>query len=432
MRLRIGVVALAALAVAVGCAKEFFFGAGTLVVVRVSPDTLRLQVGEVRRVTGTALDGSNSALFGHEVTWSIGDPDVATVNDTGAVQGVTLGSTIVTARIEGITGTATVVVEPPPAIALSASAVQFDGTVGESDPPPATVDVTNGAGGDLTQLAVGTITYSPGAADWLTATLGGSTAPATLTFTAATALLTTPDTHSATVPIVSDVATNSPQTVTVTLAMAPGTPAALAIVAGDNQIAIAGAPVPVEPSVIVRDGFGNPRPGVNVTFAVTGGGGSVTGAMTTTDPNGIATVGSWTVQSDPSSPVTGQYPNTLSATAEGVGSRTFTAQAVYSFAAHVQPIFSASCAFGGPCHGAAQPPLLTPGNSYAQLVNQLSTCGSGRDRVEPGNSDASDLMLLMDGVVSGACARPMPPSGPRADSLRNVVRSWIRNNAQNN
>src|SRR5262245_16403503 len=48
------------------------------------------------------------------------------------------------------------------------------------------------------------------------------------------------------------------------------------------------------PAVLVTKN-GAPDPGETVTFAVTLGGGSVTGASQTTDANGIARVGSWTL-----------------------------------------------------------------------------------------------------------------------------------------
>ena len=54
--------------------------------------------------------------------------------------------------------------------------------------------------------------------------------------------------------------------------------------------------------------FHGPMQGVTVTFTVTAGGGSVTGATTTTDAQGIATVGGWTLGPAPGA-------NTLRATA---------------------------------------------------------------------------------------------------------------------
>ncbi len=62
-----------------------------------------------------------------------------------------------------------------------------------------------------------------------------------------------------------------------------------------------GSSISPRPSVLVRDGDGNPMPGVTVTFRITSGAGTVLGttqvtptqATVTTDALGIATVGSW-------------------------------------------------------------------------------------------------------------------------------------------
>lgn len=72
------------------------------------------------------------------------------------------------------------------------------------------------------------------------------------------------------------------------------------------------------PSVIVLDQNGEPLEDVTVTFTVTGGGGSVTGATQTTDEDGVATVGGWTL-----GPVAGT--NTLTASAGAATPITFTA-----------------------------------------------------------------------------------------------------------
>ena len=77
---------------------------------------------------------------------------------------------------------------------------------------------------------------------------------------------------------------------------------------------VAGSP----PSVVVRDAQGNPIPGIQVTFAVTSGGGTLAGATQTTGVNGTATVTSWTF-----GPAAGT--NTVVASATGVPNVTFTA-----------------------------------------------------------------------------------------------------------
>ncbi|HEU0012621.1 MAG TPA: hypothetical protein VFQ45_03020 [Longimicrobium sp.] len=73
-------------------------------------------------------------------------------------------------------------------------------------------------------------------------------------------------------------------------------PATLTRVAGHAQFGLPGTAVPIAPAVRVTDGNGNPVGGVGVTFSVTGGGGSVTGANVASDASGVATLGgAWTL-----------------------------------------------------------------------------------------------------------------------------------------
>ncbi|HET8634205.1 MAG TPA: Ig-like domain-containing protein [Gemmatimonadales bacterium] len=102
---------------------------------------------------------------------------------------------------------------------------------------------------------------------------------------------------------------------------------AAATIAANSSTALSGtvgSPVTPAPSVKVTDGSGNGVSGVQVTFAVTGGGGSVSGATPTTNSSGIATVGSWTLGT-----TAGSNNNTLTATASGLSGSpvTFTASA---------------------------------------------------------------------------------------------------------
>ncbi len=66
-----------------------------------------------------------------------------------------------------------------------------------------------------------------------------------------------------------------------------------------SQTGTVGGPVASAPAVIVRDGSGNPLPGVRVSFAVAAGGGSVAAATATSDMNGRASVGTWTLGTVP-------------------------------------------------------------------------------------------------------------------------------------
>ena len=80
-----------------------------------------------------------------------------------------------------------------------------------------------------------------------------------------------------------------------------------------------GTAVATSPAVLVTDANNNPVSGTTVTFAVTGGGGSVTPASVTTNASGIAAAG-WTLG-------TTAGTNTLTATASGLSGSpvTFTA-----------------------------------------------------------------------------------------------------------
>jgi adhesin/invasin len=79
------------------------------------------------------------------------------------------------------------------------------------------------------------------------------------------------------------------------IAVGVGAPASIAVAAGDGQSATVNTAVTTAPAAAIRDGDGNPVPGIPVTFAVASGGGSVTGPTVTTGADGIATVGGWTL-----------------------------------------------------------------------------------------------------------------------------------------
>ena len=80
---------------------------------------------------------------------------------------------------------------------------------------------------------------------------------------------------------------------------------------GDGQRAPAGAPVPIRPAVRVTDLDDEPVSGVEVTFEVVGGGGTVDGAIQTTNADGIARVGAWVLGPEPGA-------NTLEASGESL------------------------------------------------------------------------------------------------------------------
>ncbi len=83
---------------------------------------------------------------------------------------------------------------------------------------------------------------------------------------------------------------------TVNATATPDAPASITLGTGvDGQSATVGTAVAVAPSVVVEDQYGNPTPSRSVTFAVSGGAGSVSGGTAVTDGAGVASAGSWTL-----------------------------------------------------------------------------------------------------------------------------------------
>jgi hypothetical protein len=83
------------------------------------------------------------------------------------------------------------------------------------------------------------------------------------------------------------------------IALGVGAPASIELVTGDGQTVTVGSPLPIAPSVLVKDATGNGVAGVPVSFVITGGGGTVTGEDQVTGAAGTATVGSWTLGKAP-------------------------------------------------------------------------------------------------------------------------------------
>src|SRR6476646_8751376 len=99
---------------------------------------------------------------------------------------------------------------------------------------------------------------------------------------------------------------------------APKIASSMGISAGNNQSVEVATGVPIAPAVLVRDQNGDPMSGVDVTFTVQSGGGTITGGTATTGANGVATVGSWTLG-------TLAGANTLRASVTGLTPANFTA-----------------------------------------------------------------------------------------------------------
>ncbi len=147
-------------------------------------------------------------------------PNVQSYDDAGLSPGTTYGYCVHSFSNNGesavhVGGTVTTPAAATATIVLNPTSVTFTATQGGSSPAAKTVAVTNGGGGTLSGLAVGTITYGAGASGWLQAAVSPTSAPATVTLTATLGSLAA-GTYTASVPVTSGVASNSPQTIGVT------------------------------------------------------------------------------------------------------------------------------------------------------------------------------------------------------------------------
>lgn len=405
--------------------------------VRVAPDSMDLPIGLTSMLDAFPLDNTGAFRPGSSIVWASSDAQVATVDDSGGVVGVGSGTATISATARGITGTARVRVGPAPTIALASDSIIFNAQAGQGSPLPQSVGITNTGGLTLAGLTVGTIDYGTGPQFWLLTQLDTTVAPANLSITAATGGITQAGTYVAHIPIIAGGASNSPDTLVVVLEVVPGPPTSyqMVISGGNTQQVVAGTTLPINPQVTVTDSFANPIVGLPVTFVVTGGGGGITGPVVNTDGNGVAAVGSWTVQAVGAVPADGRYVNQLEASAPSAGSLAFTALAYFSYTATIHPMWPTYGCTG--CHGSANLGGLQLNGTAAathasELFNVPTLCAAGAlIQVSSAGGIAGEanslLVAKLDNTAPAACTAPMPPNGvliPAA--VRDTIRAWVR------
>lgn len=121
-----------------GSATVSVIATGAVASVSVAPSTATLTVGGTRTFSATARAADGAPVAGRAVTWSSGGPSVLSVSPAGVVTAVAPGTAQVLARVDGITGTATITVQrvpvasvqvaPSPANVAAGSFVQLGAT----------------------------------------------------------------------------------------------------------------------------------------------------------------------------------------------------------------------------------------------------------------------------------------------------------------
>lgn len=123
----------------------------------VAPLPTSLEVNAVGVLSAVTKDRSGNTLTGRTVTWSSATPAVATVNSSGVVTGVVVGSSVISATSEGVTGTSTVTIVPIPVASVTVTALPGALVAGTTSPLTVVTRDRNSA-----LLTGRTITYASG------------------------------------------------------------------------------------------------------------------------------------------------------------------------------------------------------------------------------------------------------------------------------
>jgi hypothetical protein len=253
-----------AVSVVVGPAKEVVKSAGDNQTTNVTTAVVIPPSVIVKDEVGTPVPGASVLFAVASGNGSItGAAATTNANGVASVGSWTLGSAganTLTASVEGATAATFTATATQPVIAVDVSSLAFTGTANGVSPAAKTVAITNSGNGALGSLAVGTINYSPGATGWLTASLNGTGAPATLTVTANMFGLTS-GIYAATIPVTGSGA--APRSVSVTLTVNPQVPATVGFLS--QQVSVQqNTTVPF--TATLRDVDGNSMPGT-ITYA---------------------------------------------------------------------------------------------------------------------------------------------------------------------
>jgi hypothetical protein len=359
--------------------------------ITLSSDHATLDVGGTVQLVATAFDAANVPIVDAPIAWNTADPTIATVSADGLVTAVAPGGPInVTATSNGRSANAAITVTAKQSVGVSSTTVSFAAGIGGANPSPQQIAVTAVGIPSLSGLTA-TVTYPSGAASgWLAATLAAATTPTQLSLEAGLGALAA-GVYGATVTIASTVEGTAPARINVAFVIASPS---IVVVAGNNQLAMAGTAVSVPPSVIVKDGVGSPLANAPVTFAVTSGDGSVTSSVVNTDAGGVASLGSWTLGAIAN-------PNQLVATVVGPGFNST----------------NNSIAFGATgCHGGG-------GAGYAITICYVTTMtASQRAAFEDaaarwGTIITGDISDIQASIPTGSCFTNSPSSNISIDDL---------------
>lgn len=285
-------------------------------------------IGATQQLTAIVLDQKGQAIASPTITWASLSPAIAEVSTTGLVTALGNGPAQVSATAGTATASSAVTVTQVPIAPVIVSGNNQSATISTVVGQPLVARVQDRLGSPMAgRMVQFVVTSGSGSVGTPSATTGAD-GLASSSWTLGT------NTSVAQLVSVSVTGGFSFSTFVATALAGPATSLGFAPTdAGNGQSSPLGTNVPIRPAVKLSDALGNGVAGATITFAVTGGGGSVTGGTATTNSAGIATVGNWMMGG-------AVGPNTLRATATGFPPVDFTASAILD-----------------PCTGAGAPPI---------------------------------------------------------------------------
>jgi Big-like domain-containing protein len=394
----------------------------------IAPGTITYSTGATGWLAASLTSSSTPATLTLTVTstaLAVGNYS-ATVPVTSTTAGVTPLNVTVTYTV-----TSTPV---SPAISLASNTATFNATIGGTVPSGQQIIISNSGGGTLAGLGA-SITYISGSG-WLSATLGGTTAPATVTLQPTTVLAA--GTYQATVAVTATGASNSPQNISVTYVVT-GAPV---ITLGSTTASFLSQQANVDPAnqqIAVSNSGSGSLTGLSATVSYVG---STTGWLS-------ASLATSAPQSPSSTPLTlqvttgtitpGSYQATVTvaSTVSGVAQKTVTVtferQATLTNDVVTGVFVNGNCTS---CHAGASPPdgvdLSSAAAAYANLVNVAPhKSGTGYSYlVVPGDSTNSFLYNELSGTTTDnmpfGCANG---TGCISSALLHLVATWIQQGA---
>ncbi|HYT72635.1 MAG TPA: Ig-like domain-containing protein, partial [Gemmatimonadales bacterium] len=150
--------------------------------VAVTPATASIQVGQTVPLTAAPKDANGTTLSGRAVSWTSSNTSVATVDASGLVTGVAVGSATITATSEGKSGSAAVTVTQVPVASVTVSPATATIQVGQTVQLTATPKDASG-----NPLAGRVVTWASGSTSIATVNASGlvsGVAPGSATITA--------------------------------------------------------------------------------------------------------------------------------------------------------------------------------------------------------------------------------------------------------